>query len=480
MYRASTSRLGLLASAATMVVLGVAMPAATARPLVPTHAASASDVQLVKASKYAKTSKKKARRIAEARRKARAERRAARLARIRAAGSPAAQTATAETAPKTILTRAEILASDPAVLERIGRHVMIGYHRVSDVEALLERRAIAGVFITDHNVRRRKAEDIRAEIDRFQAIRANQGLPPLVIAADQEGGAVSRLSPPLKSQPALGRVLRRAKDETTLKAAVEDYALLQARELKRLGVTLNFSPVVDLRLDPRRRTDGETLLRFRAISPDPILVARIAGWYCAALATEDLSCTLKHFPGLGRVKVDTHRRPGSIDAAASELLSRDWRPFTELMHRPTVATMLAHVTLPAIDPDHAASYSKPVIDGLIRRDMALKGVLITDDLSMGAVRRSTDGLWRAPAKSLNAGADLLLVSYSERDLDTVMSGLIEAAKAGEIDGAVREASRTRLDRFIGAPQPRALSAPSVSAPANSPRADLPTSGPTPH
>ena len=95
------------------------------------------------------------------------------------------------------MTREEILASDPAILERLGRHIVIGYHSSATMKALVEKKAIAGIFITDHNVRRRTVADIRSEIDALQALRARQGLPPLIIAADQEGGAVSRLTPPL-------------------------------------------------------------------------------------------------------------------------------------------------------------------------------------------------------------------------------------------------------------------------------------------
>ncbi len=90
---------------------------------------------------------------------------------------------------------------------------------------------------------------IRAEFDALQAIRARQGMPPLVIAADQEGGAVSRLSPPLARQPGLARVIAAVKPGEDVKAAVVAYTARQAAELQRIGVNLNFSPVVDLKMD---------------------------------------------------------------------------------------------------------------------------------------------------------------------------------------------------------------------------------------
>lgn len=427
------------------LLVGVAAAGrATALPASPRAGATVSDVVPVASAKRGNA--RSGNKVVEARRKARAERKAERLAAKGKRRRPTTP-AVAAAPPPPVMSRAEILATDPVILERIGRHVMIGYHNAADVRALLERRAIAGVFITDHNALRRKAEVIKSEIDGFQEFRRQQGLPPLIVAADQEGGAVSRLTPPLKAQPSLGDIVRRAPDDAERKKRVEAYARLQAEELKRLGVTLNFSPVVDLRLDPKRRTDGQTQLRLRAISEDPHLVARVAGWYCATLAEQGLTCTLKHFPGLGRVSNDTHRSAGTIAVSSRELLTHDWVPFTELMHRKNVATMLAHVKLPDLDPDNAASYSRVVVQDVVRGDLALAGVLITDDLSMGAITRSPDGLGGAAVKSLEAGVDMLLVSYSERDLDSVMTGLIAAAKAGKLDTDRQKSSADRLVEF---------------------------------
>jgi beta-N-acetylhexosaminidase len=312
------------------------------------------------------------------------------------------------------------------------------------VKALVEKKAIAGIFITDHNVRRRKVPDIRAEIDALQAIRKSQGLPPLIIAADQEGGAVSRLTPPLARQPGLAKVLSSVKPREDPKPAVVAYARKQATELKRIGVNLNFAPVVDLKIDPKRRSDGETQLRFRALSSDPKTVSNAAGWYCDTLAEEGVFCTIKHFPGLGRVALDTHRHAGDIKAPLVELKGADWVPFRDLMGKPHVVTMLAHVRLRELDRETPSSFSAPVINGLIRTEWDHKGLLITDDFSMGAVTRAKEGIGGAAVKALNAGADLVLVSFSDKHLNTVMTALIDAEKKGNIDRDVRAASLERM------------------------------------
>ena len=194
-----------------------------------------------------------------------------------------------------VLTRAEILASDPARLERLGRRLMVGFESFSEVKTLVEKRAVAGIFITDQIVRGRKADDIAKDIRGLQDIRKSQNLPRLLVAADQEGGYVSRLSPPLKRQPSLGQLISPLKTDADREKAVRAYADEQAHELERIGITMNFGPVVDLRLGGPGRDDGETRLYWRAMSSDPFLVAKVAGWYCDALTKFNIICTLKHF-----------------------------------------------------------------------------------------------------------------------------------------------------------------------------------------
>ncbi len=347
-----------------------------------------------------------------------------------------------------ILSREEILSSDKDRLERIGHHIVVGYHGLAGIKDLVEKRAIAGIFLTDHNVRGRDAADIKADIDALQEIRKEQALPPLIIAADQEGGTVSRLSPPLKRQLSLARTLAGLADDTARQLAVEAYAEAQASELKRIGVTLNFSPVVDLNFNPTNRDDGETRLRFRAIAADPYLVSKVGAWYCDVLAKSGLMCTLKHFPGLGRVSRDTHVASGEIAASEGQLELNDWVPFRRVMSKPNAATMLGHVRIGALDKTTPASFSKTIIGDLIRDRWQHDGLLITDDFSMGAITRGKGGPGAAAVQSLNAGTDLILVSFSEQHYDEVMSALIAADSEGQLDGKLGDSSRERILRIL--------------------------------
>lgn len=391
-------------------------------------------------------------------RSARARYRAARLYRnrlaLRAAAAVKARAATAKAAqastkqPLKLLTRNEILASDPERLERLGNRLVVGFASFSEVKPLVEKKAIAGIFVTDHNVRGRKAADVAKDIQDLQNIRRAQGLPRLIVAADQEGGYVSRLSPPLKWQPTLGMLIAKLTTDSEREKAVREYAETQARELDRLGITMNFGPVVDLRPRSPSRDDGETRIYWRAIGSDPYLVAKVAGWYCDTLTKFNIICTLKHFPGLGRVARDTHVASGELIAKESQLELSDWLPFRRVMTEPGIATMVGHVRVDAIDKVTPASFSDAVINTVIRPRFENDGLLITDDFSMGAVTGSKDGLGGAAVKALNAGIDLILLCALDTHYDILMSALIEADIKGEMALARETESQERLKRYV--------------------------------
>ncbi|WP_414461928.1 glycoside hydrolase family 3 N-terminal domain-containing protein [Hyphomicrobium sp. DY-1] len=350
--------------------------------------------------------------------------------------------------PQKLLTRDEILASDPQRLQRLGGRIVVGFDSFSQVKPLVEKKAIAGIFVTDHNVQGRKIQDVAKDIDDLQMIRRQQGLPRLIVAADQEGGYVSRLSPPLKWQPTLGMLIAKLKTDSDREKAVRQYAETQARELERLGITMNFGPVVDLRLGKPNRNDGETRIYWRAIDDDPYLVAKVAGWYCDTLTKFNIICTLKHFPGLGRVTRDTHVTSADISAGSSQLELTDWVPFRRVMTEPGVATMLGHVRLDSIDSTTPASFSDIVINKVVRPRFENDGLLITDDFSMGAVTKSRDGLGGAAVKALDAGVDLILLCSVDKSYDILMSALIEADQKGEISIARENETRERLKRYV--------------------------------
>jgi beta-N-acetylhexosaminidase len=165
--------------------------------------------------------------------------------------------------------------------------------------------------------------------------------------------------------------------------------------------------------------------------------------YIRGLEAFGVGATVKHFPGLGRVRGDTHHFSADLETPIEELETSDWRPFKQALAGSRAALMVGHVRLTAVDPDRAASHSKKVIDGIIRKQWNYDGVIITDDLVMGAIYQND--VCTAVVEALNAGVDLLLVAYDGAQFYRVFACAL--AGQAQLDPAMLSASDIRLNRL---------------------------------
>jgi beta-N-acetylhexosaminidase len=352
------------------------------------------------------------------------------------------------------LRKHDVLAASVAEARQLGPHFMVGYSSFADVARLAEQGLIGGVYVTRHNIRGRTVETLRTEIAALQDKRRAAGLPPLVVAADQEGGIVGHLAPPLTKVPALATLTGLASDEQQAKA--EEFGRIHGRELAGLGVNLNLAPVLDLKPPQRRnRLDFHTLIGQRAIATDPVVVSTIASAYVRGLEESGVGATLKHFPGIGRVRTDTHHFSANLDTPVKELEATDWLPFREVLAQSRSALMVGHVTLTAVDPDRAASHSKRVVDGIIRGKWGYQGMVMTDDLVMGAIYQND--VCKAVVEAINAGVDMLLVAYDGAQFYRVFACALDGSRQGRLDAAMLHASEARLARGLPTEQARAAS-----------------------
>ncbi len=202
--------------------------------------------------------------------------------------------------------------------------------------------------------------------------------------------------------------------------------------------------MVDLRPVERPAGDMFSDIPARAIGSDPEGVAEVAAGYLDGLAASGVRGTLKHFPGLGRVDRDTHLRPARLAETPAELAA-DWLPFRTLAGHAGSALMLGHVTLEALDPHRAASHS-PAVVNLLRRDWGYDGVLVTDDLNMGAVYNL--GIGKVAGEALAAGVDLILVSYDPRQVYRALHGAAKALSRGELPAETLAGSAKRLTHLV--------------------------------
>jgi beta-N-acetylhexosaminidase len=334
-----------------------------------------------------------------------------------------------------------VLQADVPHARSLGRHFVVGYSSFPEVSVLAEKGLISGVYITKHNIAGSSAAGLKAEIAALQEKRRVAGLPPLIVAADQEGGIVSHLAPPLTKLPALSTLANLAPDVRAEKA--EAFGRTHGQELAALGVNLNLAPVLDLRPELKRnRFDFNTLIGQRAISDDPAVVADIARAYVSGLEASGVGATVKHFPGLGRVRTDTHHFSAELDTPVDELEASDWIPFRKVLSGSKAQLMVGHVTLTSVDPDRPASHSKRLVDGIIRKKWNYQGVVMTDDLVMGAIYQRN--VCTAVVEALNAGVDLLLVAFDGTQFYRIFSCAMAASVEGRLDAAMLGESNMRL------------------------------------
>ena len=317
--------------------------------------------------------------------------------------------------------RQKVLNTSARGMPEIGKHLVVGWLGYDETRSLAAKGGIAGVFLTQRDFPPgARISEIRRTVDALQTARREAGLPPLWIATDQEGGPVSKLSPPLPLQPALGTLLKdldgpdlasQPGRAAEIVRRVTAYADAQGQALAEAGINLNFAPVVDLRpAAPPGPLDRNSRIYHRALAADPATVALAGETYVAVLARHGVTAILKHFPGLGRVPADTHHFSARLVVPIADLLTTDWVPFREISKHTMAGIMLGHVQLTPLDPDHPASGS-PATVKFLRETWGVTGLLVTDDFSMVPISHGPGGMVGAAENSMAAGVDLILLSY---------------------------------------------------------------------
>jgi len=263
----------------------------------------------------------------------------------------------------------------------------------------LQHDAVAGVILFKRNFASRgQVAELSA------AIRAAAPRPQL-ICVDQEGGRVQRFRegysalPPLQGFDALY-----ATDREAALALAEQHAWLMASEVRASGVDLSFAPVVDL-------GRGNLAIGDRAFSADPQVVAAFTAAYVRGMHSVGMAATLKHFPGHGSVREDTHFHDASDPRSLDELRALDLIPFAAGIAAGADAVMMAHVVYPQVAPE-PAGYSPRWIQQILREQMGFRGVVFSDDIGMAA-SFSAGGVKARVDAHLDAGCDVVLVCHPE-------------------------------------------------------------------
>jgi len=263
----------------------------------------------------------------------------------------------------------------------------------------LKNDACAGVILFKRNF------TSRAQVIELCAAIREAAPRPVLICVDQEGGRVQRFRDGYSDLPALEGFERLyAEDPAAALKLAEEHAWLMASEIRASGVDLSFAPVVDV-------GHGNLAIGDRSFSDDPQVVAEFTRAYVRGMHSVGMAATLKHFPGHGTVREDTHFDNAVDNRPLDAIRGRDLVPFTAGIDAGADAVMLAHVVYPQVAPE-PAGYSPVWINDILRKEMGFRGVVFSDDIGMAAAF-SAGGIRARVDAHLDAGCDVVLVCHPE-------------------------------------------------------------------
>ncbi|SFJ74882.1 glycoside hydrolase family 3 N-terminal domain-containing protein [Cellulomonas sp. KH9] len=317
------------------------------------------------------------------------------------------------------------------------------------------RLGVGGVFLSESNVRS------GAQVAELSAgLRAAAGRP-LLVATDEESGRVALMRDVVGAGPSPRRLAQRESPEQ-----VRARAAATGRALAAVGVDLDLAPVLDLDDGPSGGVIGD-----RSFSADPAVASRYGLAYAAGLADAGVTPTVKHFPGHGRSRVDSHRASDVVTAGLDELTASDLVPFRDAVAAGVPVVMLNHLQYAALDPDLPASLS-PRAYALLR-GTGFTGVAITDSVGMGAVNLRWD-FPEAAVQAVTAGADAVLATDGTQAV-RMRDALVDAVRSGRLPEARLSEAAARVTALAGG-DPAAVSCVDVELPRQAP---APAPAPTP-
>jgi len=311
--------------------------------------------------------------------------------------------------------------------QRIGQLFFIGIGGVELDDRsteLLDRISPGGICLFARNIR--EPSQTRELND---SIKDRCIVPPL-ISVDQEGGLVDRLRRLMTPMPAAGKL----KDQET----AGKLGAIIAETIRILGFNMDFAPVVDV-IDRSRESTNNGLYS-RAFGGNADDAVDLAGRFLERLQDGGCMGCLKHFPGLGASTVDSHEELPSVAIDKDELFARDLLPYRELLKRDLVhSVMVAHALYPNTGLQETSSGGKllpsslsfEIVSKLLRQELGFNGLVITDDLEMGAIIKNF-GIGEACVLALEAGVDMLAICADAERINDGFNAVVEAVQSGRV------------------------------------------------
>lgn len=341
--------------------------------------------------------------------------------------------------------------SPRALRARIGQLLIgsfPGYTVPAELRSLAREFDLGGVILFARNVEApEQVADLAHDVGQLAVE------DPLWVSVDQEGGRVARLGSPFTQWPPMA-TLGRSGDARL----AERFARALATELRAVGITLDYAPVLDVHTNPSNPVIGDRALADRADE-----VARLGTAIVRTLQAEGVAACGKHFPGHGDTSVDSHVDLPVVEHPLDRLREVELVPFRAAIDAGIAFVMTGHVLVPALDEERPATLSRAIVTGLLREELGFAGAILGDDLEMNALtaRYTVPG---AAVAAIAAGCDGLLICRGDIDLQaSALEALVHAVEDGSlplrrIEDALARQSRAKV-RFLAEPVPAPASAP---------------------
>jgi len=331
----------------------------------------------------------------------------------------------------------------PALRRQIGQLLIAGFDGVQvpvELRSLAREFGLGGVILFARNIV--EPEQV-AELC-FEAARLVPDLP-LWVSVDQEGGRVARLKAPFTEWPPMA-TLGRSGDVTL----AERFSRALAAELKAVGISLDFAPVLDIHTNPKNPIIGD-----RALAGTADGVARLGAAIIRGLQAEGVAACGKHFPGHGDTQADSHLELPLVEHPPDRLRAVEFVPFRAAVQANVATIMTAHVLVPSLDETRAATLSSRVVETILRGELGFEGVILSDDLEMKAIA-AEHPIPSAAVEAVAAGCDGVLICSGNHDVQArSLEALVHAVeddtlRLSRVEDALKRHQRAK-ERFLAAP-----------------------------